>query len=212
MTARCPKCRQPLEDDEEYICCAAETVAWRCTACAKVSEGFAFPYGQCPLCGGALVTLDPRAGAPGEGLTAVREAFAIELGGRAFYGRAAAEAAEPALRALFGRLAVMEGEHIATLARRYHADVPEPALATAVDRAAIYAGIGSRPEDPANLFRIAIAFEQRAVNFFTERGEKCEKGSPEWQLYRELAAEEREHVDLLTDELNRFLAGKGGIL
>ncbi len=212
MTARCPKCRQPLEDDEEYICCAAETVAWRCTACAKVSEGFAFPYGQCPLCGGALVALDPRAGAPGEGLTAVREAFAIELGGRAFYGRAAAEAAEPALRALFGRLAVMEGEHIATLARRYHAEVPEPALATAVDRAAIYAGIGSRPEDPANLFRIAIACEERAAAFFAARAGDTALGSTVRQLYRELAAEEREHAVLLATEYALWQRGRAGVL
>ncbi len=49
---------------------------------------------------------------------------------------------------------------------------------------AIYAGIPNHPEDPANLFRIAIAFEQRAVNFFTERGAQCAEGSPERQLYR----------------------------
>ena len=42
--------------------------------------------------------------------------------------------------------------------------------------------------------------------------DECPEGSVERELYEELAAEEREHVDLLTDELNRFLAGKGGIL
>ena len=34
----------------------------------------------------------------------------------------------------------------------------------------------------------------------------------ERELYRELAAEEQEHVDLLTTELERFKAGKGGLL
>ncbi|MCP6769981.1 hypothetical protein NL529_34545, partial [Klebsiella pneumoniae] len=44
----CPKCHQPIEGDEEYICCADAKLQWRCDSCAKVSEGFAFPYGQCP--------------------------------------------------------------------------------------------------------------------------------------------------------------------
>jgi rubrerythrin len=81
-----------------------------------------------------------------------------------------------------------------------------------VDRAAIYAGIPNRPEDPANLFRIAIAFEERAVKFFSERGVATAEGSPEKQLYKELAAEEREHVDILTTELKRWQAGKPGMM
>lgn len=177
MPARCPKCRKPLEDDEEYICCASATVAWRCTACAKVSEGFAFPYGQCPLCGGALASLDPRPGAEGAALSAVREALAIELGGQAFYTRAARDAAEPAMRELFGRLAAMESEHLSTLARRYHAEVTAPSDDFAIDRAAIYAGIDSRPQDPANLFRIAIACEERAAAFFAGRASDDATGS-----------------------------------
>lgn len=212
MTAVCPKCRQPLDGEEEYICCAAATIAWRCTECAKVSEGFAFPYGQCPQCGGALEILDPRGPADGDELTAVREAFAIELGGQAFYNRAAREATEPTLRELFGRLAAMEGEHIATLARRYHAQVPPPDTAFRLDRAAIYAGIGSRPEDPENLFRIAIACEERAVKFFSERGTTAAEGSPVRQLYRELAAEENEHVALLSTEYALWQRGRAGLL
>ena len=208
----CPKCHQPLEGDESYVCCAGSTLQWRCEGCAKVSEGFAFPYGMCPACGGKLSVLDPRRVEEAAALEAVRIAFEIELGGRAFYTHAAQESQEPALKDLFGRFAEMEGEHMQTLTRRYHAQVPQPSEAFKLERAAIYAGIPNHPEDPANLFRIAIAFEQRAVNFFTERGEKCEKGSPEWQLYRELAAEEREHVELLTTEFERYKADKPGLL
>jgi rubrerythrin len=76
----------------------------------------------------------------------------------------------------------------------------------------VYAGIDNNPQDPANLFRIAIAFEQRAVRFFSEKGAEAAEGSPERQLYKELAAEEREHVDLLTTEYNRYKAGKPGML
>jgi rubrerythrin len=76
----------------------------------------------------------------------------------------------------------------------------------------VYAGIPNKPEDPANLFRIAIAFEKRAVKFFEERTAATAEGSVERQLYKELAAEEREHVDTLTTEYERWTAGKPGLL
>lgn len=208
----CPKCHQPIEGDEPYICCATSTLTWRCTSCQKVNEGFAFPYGACPLCGGALEPLGERTIEAAEDLESLRMAFEIELGGRAFYARAAAETDEPALRELFEKLAEMEDEHMETLARRYHADVPEPDPAFQVARAAIFAGVAHRPEDPANLLRIAIGCEQRAVAFFTERAEAAAEGSVERQLYQELAAEETEHVALLTTEYERWKAGKPGML
>jgi hypothetical protein len=98
------------------------------------------------------------------------------------------------------------------LSRRYHAEVPEASEGFRVDRAAIYAGLENRPEDPANLIRMAIAFEERAVRFFSERGEQEPEGSVERQLYKELAAEEREHVALLTTEYDRWKVGKPGLL
>jgi thioredoxin reductase/rubrerythrin len=208
----CPKCHRPIEGDEEYICCGTATLSWRCDDCGKVSEGFAFPYGMCPACGGKLSVLDPRKIDDAAALDAVRIAFEIELGGMAFYGRAAREVQDPILKTLFGKFAEMEKEHMATLSRRYHAEVPAPSQDFKVDRAAIYAGIPNKPEDPANLFRIAIAFEQRAVKFFEERVGQTPAGSVEQQLYKELAAEEREHVALLTTEYERWKLGKPGIL
>lgn len=208
----CPKCHQPIEGEEQYICCAGAVMSWRCEDCGKVSEGFAFPYGMCPLCSGKLSVLERDSVDDDKALEAIRMAFEIELGGRAFYNRAAHQTTDPALRELFGQFAAMEGEHIQTLARRYHADVPEPSAAFQPERAAIYAGLENRPEDPANLIRIAISFEQRAVAFFTERGAQAPEGSAERQLYKELAAEEREHVALLTTEFERFQAGKPGLL
>ena len=122
----CPKCQQPLEDGEEsYICCANASLQWRCVQCAKVSEGFALPYGMCPHCGGKLETLNPRTIAEEAGLAGIRKAFEIELGGQAFYLRAAADSVDPILKDLFGRFAVMEQEHMQTLQRRYHASPPE---------------------------------------------------------------------------------------
>jgi len=209
----CPKCHQPLEDSgEQYICCAGASLQWRCRQCAKVSEGFAFPYGMCPHCGGRLEALGAREIDAPAALAGIRTAFEIELGGQAFYRRAAAESKDPELQELFGRFAAMEEEHMATLARRYHTSAPAPSAAPEMDRVSIYAGIGSRPEDPVNLFRIAIALEERAASYFLQRAAAASTGSVEEQLYRELAAEERDHAALLTTELQRRSAGKGGLL
>lgn len=208
----CPKCHQPLDGEEAYICCANRELRWKCTSCGKVSEGFAFPYGMCPHCKGKLQMLDRGAIADDKGLDAVRAAFEIELGGHAFYQRASRDARDPLLQELFSRFASMELEHMETLSKRYHAKLPEPAVDYQIDRAAIFAGIDRKPEDPANLFRIAIAFEERAVKFFSEQGANAPAGSVEKDLYQELAAEEREHVALLTTEFARWEAGKSGIL
>lgn len=208
----CPKCHRPLEGDEAYICCANMELQWRCSSCGKVSEGFAFPYGMCPHCKGKLELIERGPIEDAKALDAVRAAFEIELGGEAFYQRAAREAKEPVLADLFGRLAEMEQEHMQTLTKRYHADLPKPAADFQIDRAAIFAGIERKPEDPANLFRIAIAFEERAVQFFSEQGAHSPEGSVERELYKELAAEEREHVALLTTEYERWKAGKAGLL
>ena len=213
-TRACPKCHRPIEsgDGDSYVCCAGEALSWRCDKCQKVSEGFAFPYGLCPACGGHLSAVAPRSIEGATALDAIRTAFEIELGGQAFYRRAAVESDDPTLKDLFGRFAAMEEEHMATLARRYHAEVPAPNPEFQVERAALYAGIAHRPEDPANLFRIAIAFERRAVEFFETRGASVKDGSVEKQLYAELAAEEAEHVALLTTELDRWSRGKPGLL
>ncbi|HOL37469.1 MAG TPA: ferritin family protein [Rubrivivax sp.] len=208
----CPRCQQPLDDDEPYICCAGRELRWRCTSCQKVSEGFAFPYGMCPHCKGRLELLERDGVEDDAALAAVRKAFEIEIGGHAYYTRVALEAKDPVLSELFGRFAAMEQEHMTTLARRYHAELPAPSSDFQIDRAAIFTGVERRPEDPANLFRIAIAFEQRAVEFFTREGERAPAGSVERQLYLELAAEEREHVELLGTEYRRWESGRSGIL
>ena len=209
----CPKCHRPLDDAEDgvYICCADATLQWRCTQCAKVSEGFAFPYGRCPHCGGKLEVMDARRVGDAAALEGLRMAFEIELGGRAFYQRAAADSTDATLRALFGRFALMEGEHMETLSRRYHLDVPEPSPGFRVELAAIFADVESRPGDPANLFRIAIALEKRAAAFFAARADQAAQGSAEQQLYRELAAEEREHADTLSTEYECWRVGKPGL-
>lgn len=210
----CPKCHRPLEDEADgpYICCAGAELQWRCENCSKVSEGFAFPYGRCPHCGGTLKVLDERRVEDAAALGGIRTAFEIELGGQAFYTRAAAATADQEMRDLFQRFAAMEREHMATLTRRYHIEVPGPTPGFEVELAAIFGGVTSRPKDAGNLFRIAIAMEQRAAAYFTERAKAAQDNPAEASLYRELAAEEREHADLLATEYTRWSAGKPGLM
>ncbi len=208
----CPKCHQPLEGEESYICCADAILQWRCASCAKVSEGFAFPYGMCPLCGGTLEIL-ARTGVSDEAaVNAIRIAFQIELGGKAFYENAAARVQEPVLAALFAQFSAMEHEHMETLSRRYHVEASAPGEGFRIDLAAVQAGIEGGIDDPETLFRAAIAFERRAVAFFTARAKAVRHGSAEQELYRELAAEEEEHVALLQTEFERWSKGKAGML
>ena len=211
-TSLCPKCHQPLEDDKSYICCAGAILQWRCQSCAKVSEGFAFPYGMCPHCGGTLKMLERLGLSDETSLDAIRMAFQIELGGQAFYDRAAARVDEPVLKALFTKFSAMEHEHMETLSRRYHVEVLKPNHGFRLDLAAIQAGIEGNIDDPETLFRSAIIFEKRAVAFFNERAKTVPHGSVEQELYRELAAEEGEHVALLETELQRWSKGRAGIL
>jgi len=210
----CPKCHRPLEDADDgvYICCAGAVLQWRCVKCAKVSEGFAFPYGRCPHCSGDLELLPPRSIDDEPALEGIRKAFEIELGGQAFYRRAAVDTREPLMKGLFGALAEMEHEHMQTLSRRYHADVPDVAAGIGPELAAIFGGVEHRPDDPANLFRIAIALENRAAGYFAECADRAPEGSAERELYRELAAEEREHAQLLGTEYARWQVGKPGML
>src|SRR5450631_3619936 len=121
----CPKCHQPTDDAEgDYICCAGETILWRCCGCRKLSEGFALPFGSCPYCGERLEMTTPSKLEDPGALAGIRTAFEIELGGQAFYRRAATETRDPDLQSLFARFAAMEAEHLETLARRYHTSAP----------------------------------------------------------------------------------------
>jgi len=146
-------------------------------------------------------------------MEAIRGAFEIELGGMAFYVRAAEEAKDADLKKLFQRFSAMEREHMALLTSRYHIEPFGPGTVTHIDQTAIYGpGILSVPDDAASVFRTAIAFEQRAADFFTARETRFPEGSAARKLYRELAEEEREHVDMLRTEYARFRQGKPGLL
>ncbi|HYM62494.1 MAG TPA: NADPH-dependent glutamate synthase [Thermoanaerobaculia bacterium] len=211
--AACSKCHRPLEaGEDEHICCAGERLTWTCSSCQKVSEGFAFPYGLCPACGGRLEQGHDTKIESEAAIDAIRQALEIELGGLSFYARGAKEVQvkDPDLAHLFGELSGMEREHLDILARRYHIDAPDATINTSLSPAqvAIFAGAELKDLSGGALLRLAIHLEKRARAFFLDAGKKFPVGSHEWKLYRELEAEEREHVDLLSTVLKRILEEK----
>ena len=210
----CPSCHRDIADGDASTCCADAGGLWHCSRCGRTSRGFAFAYGLCPHCNAVLRRLDtpPRGMAEAAAVEGVRMAFEIELGGRAFYQRAAADCSDPALRALFSRFAVMEGEHMETLSRRFHVEPPAPSPDLRLQAAALFAGVEHRPQDADNLLRIAQGLEQRAMRFFAERAAQAAAGSATRRLYLELAAEERAHAELLGEEHARWSAGAPGRL
>ncbi len=213
----CPRCHQPVEPgDEDGICCADSLVAWKCTQCAKRSEGFAFPYGRCPACGGMLESVDPLSTVPDDATDAVRKAFEIELGGRDFYIAAAKHTSDEQLHDMFQRLAAMEREHIDTLVRRYHLTPPDDGSGD-LHPGALQAGAQRDPDDPLDLLELALTLEQRAEAFFLARLDDRPDGedgisTAARELYRELAAEEGEHIALLTTELAALRENRRGLL
>jgi len=95
------------------------------------------------------------------------------------------------------------------LARRYHIDVPQgPPSTLTPSQVAVFAGAELKDLSGAALLRLAVHLEKRARAFFLDAGKSFPTGSPEWKLYRELEAEEREHVDLLSTVLARLVADK----
>ena len=96
------------------------------------------------------------------------------------------------------------------LARRYHVEAPAEALAQTLTPAqvAVFSGADVKDFTGASLLRLAVHLEKRARAFFLDAGRKFETGSHEWRLYRELEAEEREHVDMLSTVLARIVADK----
>jgi len=209
--AGCPRCHAPLEDGESYVCCAGTQLTWSCSACHKVSEGFAFPYGLCPACGGTLLKGASTGPVSDQLQDAVRQAFEIELGGRAFYRQGAARTSDPDLRALFEDLSAMEEEHLGTLARRYHLPAP-PLEEVDWEQVAVYAGAKLPDDSATSLLELALALERRARDAVAARARDLERGTPEWRLYRELEAEEADHVATIATALNRWKAGKPGLI
>ncbi len=209
MPSACPKCHQILEED--YVCCADVTYTWKCTQCRKLSKGFVIPFGRCENCGGTLDIVEDYAFKDPERLKPVRQAIQAEMNAYSFYAMAAREATDPETRDLFSSLSEMELEHLQSLADKYHAHIevdpnltPHPKI-----REIFFGGIEDAPSPgaghpvqahPLVLYERAIEMERRARAFFLQQVEALDEGL-EREIYRELAAEEDEHIALLESGL-----------
>lgn len=210
MPSTCPKCHQVL--DEDYVCCADVTYTWKCTQCRKLSRGFVIPFGRCEGCGGSLEIVDESAYREAARLKPIQQALQAEVNAYTFYSTLAAEATDPDVRTLFSSLSEMEREHLQSLADKYHAHLeadpgltPHPKI-----RQIILAGMENVPpqERLLTLYGRAIEMEQRARAFFLKQVEGLEEGL-EREIYRELAAEEDEHIALLESGLAKTKAALG---
>ncbi len=209
MPSACPKCHQIIEED--YVCCADVTYTWKCTQCRKLSKGFVVPFGRCENCGGSLEIVEEYALEDPARLGPIRQAIQAEMNAYTFYAIAAREATEPGVRDLFSSLSEMEREHLQSLADKYHAHIeldpnltPHPKI-----REIFFGGTeeASSPsagypaqERPLLLYERAIEMERRARAFFLRQVETLAEGL-EREIYRELAAEEDEHIALLESGL-----------
>ena len=209
----CPKCHRPIEGDEVYICCADLELSWRCSACGKVSEGFAFPYGMCPHCNGKLELLER--GPIGDAKGAGRDPRGVRDRTRRPCLLPARARETPRTRRCASCSAA---------SRRWSRSIwiPCPGATTRIcrSRRRISRSI-TPPFSPASsasprirptCFASPSRSRSASVKFFSEQGAQLARGLGRAGLYKELAAEEREHVALLTTEYERWKAGKAGLL
>jgi len=207
MASTCPKCHRVLDDD--IVCCAEIKYTWKCKSCGKLSSGFAVPYGRCFLCGGENEVIAGYSGENPARVEIVREATQYELDMYQFYRLARRRTSDATLGSVLEELCHKEEDHLAELEEKYHVhlDPSVRELPTDAERLLsqwIFAGIDFRKEAhvPA-VYDKAIEMERRTRDYFRARAAAVPPG-PERETYRELAAEEEEHVSILETEREQF--------
>jgi rubrerythrin len=208
MGSQCPKCHQVIEND--IVCCADIRYAWKCRSCGKLSAGFAVPYGRCFLCGGENEVIKGYSGANPDQVAAVREAVQYELDMYQFYRLGMERTNDPVLHDVFEEMYHKEEDHLAQLEDKYHVHL-DPHARYLSDRAEelvskwIFQGIDFENKEGhiLEVYDKAIEMERRTRDHFKARADSLPPG-PQKEIYRELAAEEEEHVSILETEREQF--------
>lgn len=208
MGSTCPKCHQVLEDDS--VCCAEVRYTWKCKSCGKLSTGFAVPYGRCFLCGGENEVVEGYRGADPEEVAIVREAVQYELDMYQFYRLGMQRTSDPVLHDVLEEMYHKEEDHLEELEGKYHVHL-DPQLMQLPDKVEqlvskwIFEGIDfdNREGHVLDVYDKAIAMERRTRDYFKARSDAMSPG-PQKEIYRELAAEEEEHVSILETEREQF--------
>lgn len=202
-TSTCPSCGA-LVDGQDAICCAERQIVYHCVSCDTHRLAFATPLGRCEQCGGELQQLArPEAvetdTIDAETLSAIRQACEIEIGGTAFYARAAEAVTDPEAKALLVRLRDMEQQHMTSLEERFHVDLSGGTdNALSISSFVVY-GDTTPPNDALGVLKLAAELERRARDFFADRVGSLPTGSLARTLYAEFLQDEEEHLRLLNE-------------
>jgi glutamate synthase (NADPH) small chain len=208
MASTCPKCHQVLENDS--VCCAEVKYTWKCKSCGKLSTGFVIPYGRCFLCGGENDLSKGYTGASPEQVAIVQEAVQYEVDMYQFYKLGMQRTQDEELRSVLEEMYLKEEDHLNELEQKYHVHL-DPDLRELPDAAAkvvsgwIFEGIDFSDSEGhvLQVYDKAIAMEKRTRDRFLAHAEALPSG-PQKEIYRELAAEEDDHVAILETEREQF--------
>jgi glutamate synthase (NADPH/NADH) small chain len=210
MASTCPKCHQVIETDS--VCCADVKYTWKCKSCAKLSTGFVVPYGRCFLCGGENELIKGYTGVKPDLVAIVQEAMQYEIDMYHFYRLALNRTKDKVLRAVLEELYHKEEDHIDELEEKYHLHLdpslrklPESREQIASDW--IFKGIDFDHAEGhiLQVYDKAISMERRTRDRFLEYANTLPPGAQK-EIYRELAAEEEDHVSILETEREQFLS------
>ncbi len=209
MASTCPKCHQVIDNDS--VCCAEIKYTWKCKSCGKLSTGFVVPYGRCYLCGGENELVKGYSGAQPELVAIVSEAVQYEVDMYHFYRLAMERTSDRVLRAVLEELYHKEEDHLAELEEKYHLHLDSdlrmlPDQKERIISDWIFQGIdfGKAEGHILQVYDKAISMERRTRDRFLAHANGFPPG-PQKEIYRELAAEEEEHVATLETEREQFL-------
>ena len=209
MASTCPKCHKTIEDDS--VCCVDVKYTWKCKSCSKVSTGFVVPYGRCYLCGGENEVIEPYDGENPELVAIVQEAVQFEVDMYHFYRIAMQRTEDRQLKSVLEDLYQKEEQHLKSLEEKYHLhpafDLRQlPGEDENIVFRFIFHGIDFKDTEGhvLQVYDRAIAMEKRTRNRFLTYADTLTPG-PQQDLYKELAAEEEDHVAMLETEKAQFL-------
>jgi glutamate synthase (NADPH) small chain len=209
MASTCPKCHQIIENDS--VCCADVKYTWKCKSCGKLSTGFVIPYGRCYLCGGENEVTQGYSGVQPDLVAIVQEAVQNEVDSYHFYRLAMDRTNDKVLRAVLEELYHKEEDHLAELEEKYHLHLdpdlrilPEQKQQAIADW--IFKGIDFQNAEGhiLQVYDKAIVMERLTRDRFLAHAAALPSGAQK-NIYRELAAEEMDHISTLETEREQFL-------
>ena len=212
MASTCPKCHKTIDTDS--VCCADIKYTWKCKSCGKLSTGFVVPYGRCFLCGGENELIEGYTGPNPDLVAIVQEAVQFEVDMYHFYRLAMQKTNDETLKSVLESLYEKEQDHLNELEEKYHLHFSHdlrqlPEKDEKIIFGFIFHGIDFKNAEDhiLQVYSKAIAMERRTRNRFMTHANALPPG-PQKELYRELAAEEEDHVSILETEREQFLKKK----